>query len=233
MSTLLAEILLCGWGWAVDTAATGPAAVALFEQNCYDVVLMDLRLPGLDGMAVTARLRQHPDPARAATPVLAVTAHAQLDAAALRANGFDAYLAKPFDAAALRQALAVARRAPSVRPPRPGPLYDLTAVRRMVGDNESFVHHLVEVFCTSTPPIIEALRQALAQADWPALADAAHHLKSSFHGMGVAPLFDAIRELEACEDQPPAPDRAAWLVSEVTAVTAEVMASLAQAFPGV
>ncbi|WP_141765683.1 Hpt domain-containing protein, partial [Hymenobacter coccineus] len=127
----------------------------------------------------------------------------------------------------------VARRAPSVAPPRPGPLYDLSAVRQMVGDNESFVRHLVGVFCTSTPPILEALRQALAQADWPALADAAHHLKSSLYGMGVAPLFDAIRELEACEAQSLTPARAAWLVGEITAVTAEVMASLAQAFPGV
>ncbi|MGI4883816.1 MAG: ATP-binding protein [Janthinobacterium lividum] len=233
VSSLLAETLLRGWGWAVDAAATGPAAVALFELNRYDVVLMDLRLPGLDGTAVTARLRQHPDPARAATPVLAVTAHAQLDADALRANGFDAYLAKPFGEAALRQALAVARQAPGAAPARPGPLYDLTPVRQMVGDNESFVRHLVGVFCTSTPPILEALRQALVQADWPALADAAHHLKSSLYGMGVAPLYDAIRELEACEAQLPAPARAAWLVGEVTAVTAEVMASLAQAFPGV
>ena len=103
----------------------------------------------------------------------------------------------------------------------------------MVSDNELFVRHLVGVFCTSTPPILTALRQALAQADWLALADAAHHLKSSLHGMGVAPLFEAIRELEVCEATPPAPDRATWLVGEVTAVTAEVIASLAQAFPGV
>ncbi|WP_161599391.1 PAS domain-containing hybrid sensor histidine kinase/response regulator [Hymenobacter nivis] len=232
VSSLLAEALLRGWGWAVDAAATGPAAVALFEQHCYDVVLMDLRLPGLDGTAATARLRQHPDPARAATPVLAVTAHAQLDADALRASGFDAYLAKPFGEAALRQALAVARQAPAAAPVPRGPLYDLSAVRQMVGDNESFVRHLVGVFCTSTPPILEALRQALAQADWPALADAAHHLKSSLYGMGVIPLYDAIRELEASEAQHPDPARAAWLVGEVTAVTAEVMAELAQAFPG-
>ena len=233
VSSLLAETLLRGWGWAVDAAATGPAAVALFEENRYDLVLMDLRLPGLDGTAVTVRLRQHPDPVRAATPVLAVTAHAQLDADALRANGFNAYLAKPFSEAALRHALVVARQAPGAIPARLGPLYELSTVRQIVGDNESFVRHLVGVFCTSTPPILEALRQALAQADWVALADAAHHLKSSLHGMGVASLFDAIRELEACEVQPPMPARAAWLVGEVTATTAEVMASLAQAFPGV
>ena len=103
----------------------------------------------------------------------------------------------------------------------------------MASDNELFVRHLVGVFCASTPPIFTALRQALAQADWLALADAAHHLKSSLHGMGVAPLFEAIRELEACEATPPAPDRTAWLVGEVMAATAEVMALLGQAFPGV
>ena len=232
VSSLLAETLLRRWGWAVDAAANGLDAVALFEAHPYDVVLMDLRLPGLDGTAATARLRQHPDPARAATPVLAVTAHAQLDAQDLRAAGFDAYLAKPFDEEGLRRALATARQAapPAPAPGPAAPLYDLSAVRQMVGDNETFLRHLVGVFCTTTPPILAALAQAAARHDWPSLADAAHHLKSSLHGVGAARLYDAIRELEAAAKHPPVPARAARVVAEVQAVTTEVIAALALEF---
>ncbi len=230
VSSLLAKTILRGWGWEVDAAATGPDALALFEAHRYDVVLMDLRLPGLNGTAATARLRQHPDPARAATPVVAVTAYARPDGRALRAAGFDAYLSKPFGEAELRRALAAAQRAPAAPVP-PVPLYDLSAVRQMVGDNEPFLRHLVSVFRTTTPPILQALEQAQAAGDWPALADVAHHLKSSLYGVGVARLYDSIRELEASDAQPPAPARAASLVAEVRAVTDEVLASLAQAFP--
>ncbi|MFD1466992.1 ATP-binding protein [Hymenobacter caeli] len=234
VSSLLAETLLRKWGWAVDAAADGLTAVALFEAHRYDVVLMDLRLPGLDGTSATARLRQHPDPARAATPVLAVTAHAQLEAQDLRAAGFDAYLAKPFDEAGLRQALAAAWHDTQAAPAAPAapvaPLYDLSAVRQMVGDNEAFLRHLVGVFRDTTPPILEALEQASARHDWPALADAAHHLKSSLYGVGVVRLYDAIRELETSEKKPPAPARAAECVAAVRAVTAEVMAGLAKEF---
>jgi two-component system, cell cycle response regulator DivK len=92
-------------GFTVTAAADGAEAIAMARQDPPDVILMDLRMPGLDGWEATRRLKA--DPATARVPVIAVTAHAlkpeiesALDA------GCDAVVAKPFDIAALGDALA-------------------------------------------------------------------------------------------------------------------------------
>ena len=72
----VAQLLLESHGVVVDEAASGIEALELFEQNRYDAVLMDIQMPGMNGLEATARIRAHADPARAATPILALTANA-------------------------------------------------------------------------------------------------------------------------------------------------------------
>ena len=108
VSSEVAQLLLAAHGVQVDAAASGPEALALFEANHYDAVLMDIQMPGMNGLEVTARLRQHPDPARAATPVLALTANAfRADTEKYLAAGMNDTLAKPFEEAELLEKLAV------------------------------------------------------------------------------------------------------------------------------
>ncbi len=132
----VALLLLQSHGVRVDEAVDGFEALALFERHRYAAVLMDIQMPGLNGLEATARIRAHPDPARAATPILALTANAfRADADKYRAAGLNDTLAKPFDEADLLRKLAAligageapaparqpkpARKAPAARPPRP------------------------------------------------------------------------------------------------------------------
>ncbi len=93
----VAQLLLEGHGVVVDTAEGGHEALEKFEQHSYDLVLMDIQMPGMNGLEATARIRQHPDAARAATPVLALTANAfTANAEKYRAAGMNDTLAKPF-----------------------------------------------------------------------------------------------------------------------------------------
>jgi DNA-binding response OmpR family regulator len=96
-------------GIVVDYAADGPGGLRLATDNTYDVIVLDLMLPGLDGMEVCARLRNE---ARVDTPVLMVTARDTLEdkIAGLEA-GADDYLVKPFDVRELEaRARALVRR---------------------------------------------------------------------------------------------------------------------------
>ena len=93
----LATAVLRQNGVEVDTAASGHAALALFAAQPYHAVLMDVHMPGMSGLEATAHIRRHPDPARAATPVLAVTADAfSAQHERYRAASMNDVLTKPF-----------------------------------------------------------------------------------------------------------------------------------------
>ncbi|MFO1066956.1 MAG: response regulator [Geminicoccaceae bacterium] len=109
----LAGILLERAGHAVATAGDGVAAVEAVARDRFDLVLMDVQMPVLDGLEAARRIRALPDAARARVPIVAVTANAmQGDAATCRAAGMDGFVAKPFDRATLLSTVErLARRA--------------------------------------------------------------------------------------------------------------------------
>lgn len=108
----LAQFLLQSRGYIVYEATTGEEAMELARTHRPQLILMDLQLPGMDGYAVTRRLKE--DAATAAIPVVAMTAYAmQGDREKALAAGCDGYLTKPLDTkgfpAAVQRYLAAAR----------------------------------------------------------------------------------------------------------------------------
>jgi len=94
----LATFLLEADGWTVTTAADGPAALAQVAHARPDLILMDIQLPGMDGLALTRRLKS--DPATSSIPIIAFTAYAMKgDEQRMRAAGCDGYISKPIDVA--------------------------------------------------------------------------------------------------------------------------------------
>jgi len=99
-------------GLLVRVAATAEEALALISLEAPDIILMDLQLPGQDGLAFTRALKE--DPATASIPVVAMTAHVMMgDDAEAMAAGCSGYIAKPIDTRTLseqiRRFLGVAR----------------------------------------------------------------------------------------------------------------------------
>jgi CheY-like chemotaxis protein len=96
-------------GYRVDFAGSGEAAVEMVTGNKYDVVLMDVALPGIDGMETTRRIRVLPRPA-GRVPIIGVSGRTEpRDAAAAKAAGMNAYLRKPAAPAQLDEALRTVR----------------------------------------------------------------------------------------------------------------------------
>ncbi|MBC6611036.1 PAS domain S-box protein [Hymenobacter sp. BT507] len=238
VNQFLVETLLSTWGMHVDTASSGSEALTLFWQNTYDVVLMDIQMPGMDGVEATRQLRRHPDAQRAATPVVALTAHALRDEAErYRSAGLDAYLSKPFREEDLfRTVSAVLQKQPvpvveEVEPvPDSAPLYDLSGIRRLAHGNEGFVKRLVHLFIRTTPPCVREMEEHLEAGNWKLLGSTAHHLKSSLDGMHIRPLHTVIRQLEACQQTPPEVPAATQQVQQVRQITDLVIAQLEQEF---
>ena len=93
----LAQLVLENYGMVVDAAENGGAALRCFDQHRYDVILMDIQMPDMSGLDVTALMRRHAEVARARTPIIALTANAfRADNERYLAAGMDDCLAKPF-----------------------------------------------------------------------------------------------------------------------------------------
>ena len=103
----VATTILKSRGHAVVLAENGSDAVLLATQHDFDVILMDIQMPGLDGIEATAQIRAAEQEGRKRVPILALTAHALAgDEARFMAAGMDGYLSKPFQVGELLNKLA-------------------------------------------------------------------------------------------------------------------------------
>lgn len=101
----LARVLLSGEGYDVRTAADAEEALELLQTLTPALILMDMQLPGMDGLELTRRLKQ--DPVRRGIQVVALTAYAMVgDRERALAAGFDGYISKPIDVELLAKFVA-------------------------------------------------------------------------------------------------------------------------------
>jgi PAS domain S-box-containing protein len=202
-SQLVAAAMLRRAGFGVDLVTDGAEAVAAARSGAYDAILMDVRMPGLDGYEATARIRALEGEA-ARVPILAFTAAAMPgDAARCLAAGMDGHLAKPVDREALVGAVAVLlqRRPPRPRPAdppaEPGPghsLLDRATVEELRGAlGPGRLPDLIGLFVAETEA---RLTRLLARPALPEMREEAHSLQAAAGTFGTAALRDAALALE-------------------------------------
>ena len=203
-SQLVAAAMLRKAGYAVDLARDGEEAVAMARTTPYDLILMDVRMPRMDGYAATAAIRAMPGSA-GRVPIIAMTAAAMAgDREKCLAAGMDGHLAKPMDRAALLGAVAAALEArprrPRAAPPASEPhatpaLLDhatLEELRSAVGPGR--LPRLIGVFAEETRA---RLARLAATEELRVIEEEAHGLKSAAGTFGAAALREAAAALEA------------------------------------
>jgi PAS domain S-box-containing protein len=193
----VALALLHRLGYRADVAWNGVEALAALERRTYDVVLMDVQMPELDGLDATRRICER-WPAETRPRIIAMTANAlREDREACFAAGMDDYVAKPIRPEELATALGRARplgdngRSTAAAPLEAGALEGL---RELGGDE--FVGELVATFLADAPALMASLRAAIDRDDAGELRRAAHTLKSNGQTFGAAGFSELCRELE-------------------------------------
>ncbi|PWC52833.1 hypothetical protein TSO221_12845 [Azospirillum sp. TSO22-1] len=212
----LALALLRRAGHVAEAVASGTEAVAAVRAIPYDMVLMDVQMPEMDGLEATRTIRNLPGPA-ARIPIVAMTANAMRgDDALCYAAGMDDYLAKPVDAQRLLATVsrwagrsggvpyAVAAPTPVAAPPQPvareADAVKLAELREAMGD--SGFHALLETFFRDSPENLSRLRDACRASDLEAAEREAHTLKGAAGSVGFAEVADAAtRIVEAARRQ--------------------------------
>ena len=212
----LAQALLEQWNLKVDVAADGMLAIQALRQADYDLVLMDIQMPKLDGLEATATLRNPASGVRnPAVVVVALTAHAMSeDRQRCLAVGMNDYLTKPLEPAALLEILErylpaapapplteAVPCSPSQAQPVAGAMapeaafHQADLLQRLMGDRKAAAMVLVS-FLEHCPRQLLHLQATVQAGDLEEAARAAHQLKGSCATVGAPVLLEGVRVLE-------------------------------------
>jgi signal transduction histidine kinase/CheY-like chemotaxis protein/HPt (histidine-containing phosphotransfer) domain-containing protein len=187
-------------GYRAEVAWNGLEVLEALQRNSYDVVLMDVQMPELDGLDASRRICER-WPAETRPQIIAMTANAMPeDREACLAAGMDDYVAKPIRsdelANALKRAKPLRKRAePRVAKEDVG--FDaaaLESLKELGGDD--FLAEVIDTFLADAPTLVTALRRSLDEEDADELRRAAHTLKSNGSTLGAADFSELCRELE-------------------------------------
>jgi PAS domain S-box-containing protein len=214
----LATHLLEQLGHRVTHAGTGREALDLLERERFDLILMDIQMPELDGVEATQIIREREAREGGHIPIVAMTAHAMAgDRERFLAAGMDEYISKPINPERLREVVrTVARpggsgasgggaivrsrteKAPVSDSDAPGgaATIDRKELLARVESDVGLLSTLVGVFKADRPNLLAAIQSALAGGDAGALGDAAHTLKGALAVFGVEPARSLAEQLE-------------------------------------
>ena len=191
-------------GIEADVASDGAQGVRAAAERAYDLILMDIQMPVMDGVEALRAIRSAPG--GASPRIVAVTEHAQPGLEARMVGiGFDGVAPKPFTVPVLQQAVSPLPKATPTAAPATSSdegveqlLRDIRAhVRGLLGeDDEAFVADLVDTFADSTRKALHLLDPIVADRDFDALARMAHAIKGSAANVGLATLADAWCRIE-------------------------------------
>jgi PAS domain S-box-containing protein len=199
-------------GHAVSIVGDGRAAVGAWESGDFDVVLMDVQMPVMDGFEAVAEIRRREAGSGRHVPIVALTAHAMKgDRDRCRDAGFDEYISKPVSSEKLREVLCGRGGAGGEPPSEAAAEIDLSefdpeAARVSVGGDEPLLIELLGIFFDDWPRLMAEIRTAVESGDGPNLARLAHTLAGVGGTFGAAGVVAAARRLETIAKAKPLAD---------------------------
>jgi PAS domain S-box-containing protein len=228
----VATLALRKLGHEVVVAGSGRQVLSALESSRYDLVLMDVQMPGMDGLDATAQIRERERGTNQRLPIIGLTAHAMKgDCERALTAGMDDYLTKPLRLDDLSAMLA--KWTPASRPDEPRvPASRAEKLLNSLGSDQAAVRRLLTLFFETTPVLLNEVRQALAASDAQAALRAAHTLKGSFWQLGDeqgASLANQLEELVHSRDLREAESLVPKLDSVFAALRAELRETEASA----
>jgi CheY-like chemotaxis protein len=205
----LALGLLGKEGHSVVVVNNGAEAVAALEREPYDLILMDVQMPEMDGFQATRLIRESEAARGRRTPILAMTAYAMKgDRERCLEAGMDGYVSKPIRARELFDAIAAVAGTvpPPAAPPEaeslaPGEAPDWDEALERVGGDRDLLAESVQIFLKVCPGWVGDLRRGLAAGDAAVVHRVAHNLKSSLGLFGARTATEwAVRVMEIGRD---------------------------------
>lgn len=197
INRFIANKSLSHFGCTTDEAENGLIALELLKEKSYDLILMDIQMPELDGVETTKIIRNE---LKLDLPIIAVTANAfRKDIDLYLSIGMNGYVTKPFEEKDLFTTIAklLHRGAhTSSNTSVPNNNYDLSKLRALSRGDENFVNELIDIFLQQTPKTLKEISDALLKKEYKVVARVAHRIKPSIDSMGITQLADIPKSIE-------------------------------------
>lgn len=211
LSRLLASAVLKKIGWHLDEAENGLQALEKLRANRYDLVLMDIQMPEMDGIEATVKIRSETRTAYSRIPIIACISNATESNSWLTA-GMNDCISKPFDAETLLAKVATllktnpstinteARSAPTTEKmpvnDRENGIINLEKLTSLSGNSKVAINNIIQVFLKQVPKQMENLISLVEQKDWGNVSALSHKMKSSYAIIGATSVKNLLETME-------------------------------------
>ncbi len=167
-------------GHRIELVSTGAEAVEAAAKRTCDLVLMDVQMPGMDGLEATRLIREHERTTGACVPIVAMTAHTMKgDRERCLEAGMDDYLSKPVHRERLFEVIAAISSGAAASASTPAPKPELEDVLERVGGDMALLRELADVLRQDSARLVSEMRAAAGRGDSEALRRAAHTVKGA------------------------------------------------------
>ncbi|MTB52187.1 PAS domain-containing sensor histidine kinase [Lewinella sp. W8] len=203
MNRLYLERTLSRWGYRFHSTKNGQEALDALDRHKYHMILMDIRMPVMDGYEATIRLRSKSENPNQQVPIIALTASALTDekAKALKA-GMNYHLTKPFSPEQLKEAIREVTSLPEETTPvnevgfSCPPILNEEELRELYDDDQEHAMMMLEMFAEEMPEQLESLTAYIKAQDQEALGSLLHQIKPHFSMVGRKDLTEMVQQLE-------------------------------------
>ncbi len=193
-------------GHVVVIAGNGNEALSMLATRTFDLVLMDIQMPEMDGLTTTRRIREAEQSTQQRLPIVAMTAHAMKgDRERCIEAGMDGYVSKPISRQLLEEAIAGALHsrpdtravAGSMQPQEAAAdAWDPLKTLEKLGGDEKLFDEVITIFLDAGPKHLASLRQAIACGSAKVVEEIAHALRGELGYFGISEVSRGARELE-------------------------------------
>jgi len=196
LNQLLMKTLLDDFGFERDIAGNGKIAIEKLETKSYDIILMDLQMPEMNGFEAAEYIRNKMN---SKIPIIALTADVTtVDLAKCKAVGMNDYIAKPVDERVLynkivglvKKPVAANLNEQKENETKKTKCIDLEYLIQRTKSNPTLMMEMISLYLEQTPPLISAMKQGLQDQDWISLYSAVHKMIPSFSIMGIHTDFE-------------------------------------------
>jgi len=229
MNRLVASNTLALLDVEIAEAENGKQAIELLKEKSFDLILMDIQMPVMDGMEATRVIRNE---LKIDTPVIALSANAfKSEIDVCKAIGMNDYVTKPFEEkdlikTILKYCKVASREIPDLSGKKQEPqdqLYDLTQLRAMSRGKEEFVQQMLQVFINTATSAVSEIQEAFHTNVLQTIHKTAHRIKPSIDNMGIFSLKEDIRTLEKFSLEEKGRPELEKLIQKVTETLNEVV----------